>query len=145
MTLMMAKDMSQNKLTMTAPDFDRLKHLVESPQYRVSHAALLMVLQHELDRTEVVPPTRVPKGVVTMHSTVRVRDIKSGDVETYTVVYPDEAAIDDGKLSVLAPLGAALLGTRAGHVVEVAAPAGVRRIKVKRVIYQPEAAGDYHL
>jgi regulator of nucleoside diphosphate kinase len=80
-----------------------------------------------------------------MHARVRVRDLRSGETETYTLVYPDEADIDDGKLSVLAPLGAALLGTRAGRVVEVAAPAGPRRVKVERVLYQPEAVGDYHL
>jgi regulator of nucleoside diphosphate kinase len=145
MTLMTTKVSSQDRLTMTAPDFDRLKHLVESPQYRVSHAALLTTLKQELDRTEVVPPTTVPRDVVTMHATVRVRDLKSGEPETYTLVYPEEADIDDGKLSVLAPLGAALLGTRAGQVVEVAAPVGLRRIKLERVLYQPEAAGDYHL
>ena len=145
MSLMTVRDVSPNKLTMTAADFDRLNHLVESPQYRVSHAALLATLKQELDRSEVVPPNSVPRGVVTMHSRVRVRDLKGGDTETYTLVYPDEADIDDGKLSVLAPLGAALLGTRAGRVVEVAAPGGPRRVKVERVLYQPEAAGDYHL
>ena len=145
MTLMTTNVASQDRLTMTASDFDRLSHLLESPQYRVSHAALLTALKQELDRSEVVPPSSVPKGVVTMHSQVRMRDLKTRDTETYTLVYPDEADIDEGKLSVLAPLGVALLGTRAGQVVEVAAPAGLRRIKVERVLYQPEAAGDYHL
>ena len=145
MTLMTRNNALQDKLTMTAPDFDRLKHLIESPQYRVSHGALLMTLKQELDRSEVVPPASVPRGVVTMHSRVRVRDLRTDEPETYTLVYPDEADINEGRLSVLAPLGAALLGTRAGQVVEVAAPAGLRRIKVERVLYQPEAAGDYHL
>lgn len=145
MTLMTRNNALHDKLTMTAPDFDRLKHLIESPQYRVSHGALLMTLKQELDRSEVVPPASVPRGVVTMHSRVRVRDLRTDEPETYTLVYPDEADINEGRLSVLAPLGAALLGTRAGQVVEVAAPAGLRRIKVERVLYQPEAAGAYHL
>jgi regulator of nucleoside diphosphate kinase len=145
MTLMTRNNALQDKLTMTAPDFDRLKHLIESPQYRVSHGALLTTLKQELDRSEVVPPATIPKRVVTMHSRVRVRDLETGEPETYTLVYPEEADINEGKLSVLAPLGAALLGTRAGQVIEVAAPARLRQIKVERVLYQPEAAGDYHL
>ena len=145
MTLMTRNNALQDKLTMTAPDFDRLKHLIESPQYRVSHGALLMTLKQELDRSEVVPPASVPRGVVTMHSRVRVRDLRTDEPETYTLVYPDEADINEGKLSVLAPLGTALLGTRVGDVVEFDAPAGTRRLKVERVLYQPEASGDFHL
>jgi regulator of nucleoside diphosphate kinase len=76
---------------------------------------------------------------------VRVSDPKSGEVETYTLVYPDAADITEGKLSVLAPMGAALLGAREGHVVKFETPGGVRRVKVMKVVYQPETAGDFHL
>ena len=132
-------------LLITEPDFDRLKHLLGSPRYRTTHSVLLMALEAELVRGEVVAPDRIPKGVVTMHSRVRVRDLEDDEKETYTLVYPDEADINDGKLSVLAPLGTALLGTRVGDVVAFAAPAGTRRLKIERVLYQPEAAGDLHL
>ena len=136
---------SEKELVITEADFDRLKHLVESPRYRTTHAMLLMALKQELDRGTVVAPGEVPKGIVTMHSRVRVRDLQEDEPETYTLVYPDEADIDNGKLSILAPLGTALLGTRVGDVVEFDAPAGTRRLKVERVLYQPEAAGDFHL
>ena len=132
-------------VVITEVDFDRLKHLLESPRYRATHPVLLRTLQQELDRGTVVDPGSVPKGVVTMHSRVRVRDLGSGESETYTLVYPDEADIIAGKLSVLAPLGIALLGARVGQVVEFTAPAGPRRLKVERVLYQPEGAGDFHL
>jgi regulator of nucleoside diphosphate kinase len=137
--------MAERNIVITEADFDRLKHLAESPRYRTTHAMLLMSLKAELDRGEVVPAGRVPKGVVTMHSRVRVRDLGDDEAESYTLVYPDEADINEGKLSVLAPLGTALLGTRVGHVVEFDAPAGTRRLKVERLVYQPEAAGDLHL
>src|SRR5688500_15548048 len=137
--------MSDKRLVITEADFDRLKHLVESPKYRTTHAMLLFGLKEELDRGTVVAPGHVPKGVVTMHSRVRIRDVQQDEVETYTLVYPDEADINEGKLSVLAPLGTALLGTRVGDVVEFDAPAGTRRLKVERILYQPEAAGDFHL
>jgi len=137
--------MEELGLVITEADFDRLKHLLESPRYRATHFASLMVLKDELDRARVVAAHDVPKGVVTMHSRVRVRDVRAGESETYTLVYPDEADILAGRLSVLAPLGIALLGARVGQVVEFDAPAGPRRLKVEKVLYQPEGAGDFHL
>ncbi len=136
---------TRNELLVTEADFDRLKHLLESPRYRVTHAMLIPTLREGLERSRVVEPESVPKGVVTMHSKVKVRDLKAGESETYTLVFPDDADINEGRLSVLAPLGAALLGARVGDVVEFAAPAGTRRLKVEKVLYQPEAAGDFHL
>ena len=132
-------------ILITQADFDRLQGLVESPRYRATHAASLIVLKDELGRGNVVAANEVPRGVVTMHSQVRVRDPKADESETYTLVYPDEADINQGKLSVLAPLGIALLGTKVGQVVSFDAPAGQRRLKVEKILYQPEAAGDFHL
>jgi regulator of nucleoside diphosphate kinase len=80
-----------------------------------------------------------------MHSRVQVLDVKSGESETYTLVYPDEADIDEGKLSILAPLGTALLGTRIGQTIKFEAPAGTRKLRIEKILYQPEAAGDFHL
>lgn len=126
-------------------DFDRLNDLVQSPRFRASHAPMVATLQQELARGELVAPTSVPHGVVTMHTQVRFRDLATGERETYTVVYPEEADVNEGKLSVLAPLGTALLGTKAGDVVDCCAPGGKRRLKIEKILYQPEAAGDYHL
>src|SRR6185503_2510475 len=109
---------STNEIVITAADFDRLRGLFDSPRYRSTQAPLLLALREELDRGQVVPVEAVPKGVVTMHSQVRVRDLKAQESETYTLVYPDEADINENKLSVLAPLGMALLGTGVGQVVE---------------------------
>ena len=143
--MIMRSVLSDRRLVITEFDYDRLRHLVESPKYRTTHAVLIGALKEELERGRVVAPGAVPKGVVTMRSRVRVRDLKADDTETYALVYPEEADIELGKLSVLAPLGTALLGTRVGDVVEFDAPAGTRRLKVERVLYQPEAAGDFHL
>lgn len=132
-------------VVITEADFDRLNQLIESPRYRVTHSTLLAGLKAELDRREVVPALDVPKRVITMRSRARVRDLSTGESEIYTLVYPEEADINQGKLSVLAPLGTALLGTSAGQMVSVKVPAGIRRLKVERILYQPEAAGDLHL
>lgn len=136
---------SAKEIVITAADFDRLRGLVDSPRYRSTHWPLLQALREELDRGQVVPADAVPRGVVTMHSRVRVRDLKGRESETYTLVYPDQADINENKLSVLAPLGMALLGTRVGQVVNFDAPAGRRRLKIERILYQPEARGDFHL
>ena len=136
---------STNEIVITAADFDRLRGLLDSPRYRSTQAPLLLALREELDRGQIVPAEAVPKGVVTMHSQVRVRDLKAQESETYTLVYPDEADINENKLSVLAPLGMALLGTRVGQIVKFDAPAGPRRLKIEKILYQPESSGDFHL
>ncbi|MCC6239068.1 MAG: nucleoside diphosphate kinase regulator [Phycisphaerales bacterium] len=136
---------SNRQIVITESDFDRLKALVESPRYRETHASLLAVLRQELDRCLVVPAGQVPPQVVTMRSTVSVRDLRFDESDTYTLVYPEEADIDNGRLSVLAPLGTALLGVRLGQTIKFDAPAGTRRLKIEKIHYQPESAGDYHL
>ena len=125
-------------------DFDRLNDLFHSAWLRATRAPLVAVEQ-ELARAEVVAPTKVPKGVVTMNSRVRFRDLGSDERETYTLVYPEAADVDAGKLSVLAPLGTVLLGAKVGDVVECRTPGGVRGLKIEKLLYQPETAGDYHL
>lgn len=123
----------------TATDFDRLRHLLDT--HRQSDATL----RRELQRRTVVAPTQVDRDVVTMHSQVRVRDLRLDETDVYTLVYPDEADLESGRVSVLAPIGTALLGARVGQVVRFEAPSGTRRLRVEQILYQPEAAGDYHL
>lgn len=137
--------MNGRTVVLNERDFDRLSGVLHSPRFRVTHAPMVAALERELERGDVVAPREVPKGVVTMNSRVRFRDLASRERETYTLVYPADADVENGRLSVLAPLGAALLGARVGDVVECRTPGGVRRLTVERVLYQPEAAGDFHL
>jgi regulator of nucleoside diphosphate kinase len=74
-----------------------------------------------------------------------VRDLDSGKVITFTLVFPSDADVEQDKISVLAPLGTAVLGYRLGDTFEWRMPGRVRRLKLEQVLYQPEAAGDYHL
>lgn len=137
--------MTAKQIVVTKADFDRLHALLDSPRYKSAFAASLATLKEELERGRIVATEDIPKNVVTMHAQVVVRDVKSDESETYTLVYPDEADIDEGRLSVLAPLGIALLGTKTGSTVSFTAPAGTRKVKVGKILYQPEAAGDFHL
>ena len=74
----------------------------------------------------------------------RLHDLDSGEDFVYTLVFPARADSASGKMSILAPLGIAVLGCRVGDTVEWEAPAGRKRLKVKKIVYQPEAEGNYH-
>jgi regulator of nucleoside diphosphate kinase len=137
--------MFRRKTTITRPDRDRLKVATQSKANLLRWGLFVDELLREIDRARVIDPARVPHDVVTMHSTVRVRDPKRGRPEVYTLVYPDEAAPRQGKLSVLAPVGTALLGRRVGDVVWVQTADGVRSIAVEAILYQPEAAARQEL
>lgn len=131
----------RDRIYITEADFDRLRRLIDGLRaggsFDYEHLA---TLEEELDRAEIVEPTAVPSDVVTMNSVVRLKDLDSGDVLTYKLLFPTQARTGNG-ISVLAPIGTAILGYREGDVIEWRVPKGIRRLKVLEVLYQPEAAG----
>jgi len=80
-----------------------------------------------------------------MNSRVHLVDLDTQEEMVYTLVFPQDAEISQSKISVLAPIGTAMLGYRVGDTFTWQVPDGVRRLQVKKVLYQPEASGDYHL
>ena len=97
-------------------------------------------LRAELERAIVVAPEAIRSSVVTMYSQVRYLDQSDGVCRQIQIVYPEDADIDQGKVSVLAPVGAALLGLEAGQAIDWRFPGGAtRRLRVEEVLYQPEA------
>lgn len=126
-------------------DLDRLQALIQqaNPQSRDKHH--LQKLSEELERAEIVSPEEIPHDVITMNSKIRLKDEDTGEEITYTLVFPRYADIQNRKISILAPIGTALIGYRVGDIIEWNVPAGLRRLKVEEILYQPEAAGDYHL
>lgn len=131
----------------TMPDHERLTKLIELTREREGDAnrEYLNRLEEELERAEVVEPKDIPPDVITMRSTVSLKDLDTGAKTIYWLAFPPEASYDEGKISVLAPVGTAMLGYRRGDVIEWEVPSGVRRLRVEKVLYQPEAKGDYHL
>jgi regulator of nucleoside diphosphate kinase len=99
-------------------------------------------LAEEVRRAVIVPPDEVPSDVITMNSHADLVDLDTGETLTFTLVFPQDASLEDNKISVLAPIGAGMLGYRVGDEFEWNVPQGVRRMKVAKVHYQPEAAGD---
>ncbi len=132
-------------IVVTSEDLARLRLLLDSTLRRRRWEELhLRALAEELESADVVEPEQVPGDVVTMRSRVRVLDMVSGEQLTYTICYPSEANLEAGRLSVLAPVGTALLGYRVGDVVEWPVPGGVRVLKVLELLHQPEAAARPH-
>jgi len=98
-------------------------------------------LEAELDRAHVVDAKKMPADVITLNSRAVLRDLDTNEEMTYTLVFPGQAKLEEGRISVLAPIGTAMLGYRVGDVIEWKVPAGIRRLKVEKLLYQPEAAG----
>ena len=136
------------QIYITAQDKDRLLDCLSvlraSPDKReLPH---IQYLEEEVERAQVIPDARsTPTDVVTMRSRVRLTDEATQAQTEWTLVYPSERAPEDGCVSVLAPLGAAMLGYRVGDSFEVDLPKGRARFLVEAITYQPESAGDYGL
>ena len=137
----------KTNIYITKPDHERLTKLIEIAREREGDAnrKYLDSLEEELERAEVVKQKDIPPDVITMRSTVRLRDLDTSEGMTYQLTFPTEANFDEGKISVLAPIGTAMIGYRRGDVIEWEVPSGVRRLRVEDVLYQPEAKGEYHL
>ena len=138
--------MNEKQIVITELDRKRLVDLIisaQSGEYRGS--VYLDQLRGELNRAQIVTPQDIPADTITMNSKVALLDLDTREEEIYTLVYPENADSAEGKISILAPVGTAMLGYRVGDVFEWDVPAGKRRLKVDRILYQPESAGDFDL
>jgi len=132
----------KHRIFITQEDMQRLTDLLASAE-RMSNRDLehLWLLRQELEDAEIVASDEIPADVVTMNSRVRIKDMDSGREAIYVLVFPRDADVAQGRISILAPIGTAIIGYRAGDVIVWAVPAGKKRLKVQEVLYQPEAAG----
>ena len=123
-------------------DCERLEALLEAPG---SAALDTSALEAELARAQILEPAQMPADVITMNSTARFRDESTGEERELTLVYPRDADGSPDKVSILAPVGSALLGLRAGQTIDWPLPGGrSTRLQVLGIRYQPEAAGEFH-
>ncbi|HOX55623.1 MAG TPA: nucleoside diphosphate kinase regulator [Candidatus Paceibacterota bacterium] len=134
--------MNPRVIYITEADLQRLRPLVEGIKNSRDD---LRALEAELKQARIVTPADVPPDVITMNSKARLRDLDTGEEMTFTVVFPGNASIEHDKISVVAPIGTAMLGHRVGDEFEWQVPAGLVRLRVEEVLYQPEAAGHFHL
>lgn len=129
-------------------DFDlkRFKWLI-SNSYRFGNIdkQYLMELSDGLEQAVVVQPQEIPSDVVTMNSKVRIKYLDTDEEKTFTIVFPFDADIRQEKLSILAPLGVAVIGCRVGDEAQWETPAGKRKVRIEEILYQPEAAGYFYI
>lgn len=127
---------NQENLIMTENDFQKLSSLIKTANSDVAD-----LLEEELGRASVVPDDNLPKDVVSMNSKVRFQDLDTGTESVVILVYPHEANIDENKVSILAPVGSALIGLRVGQVIQWPVPNEKgRTLKVISILSQPTLA-----
>lgn len=138
--------MATRDIYITEHDLDRLQRLMQVMSGRDrKDKPYVDKLEEELDRAHVVAPDQIPPDVITMNSKVRLQDLRTGEEIAYVLVFPGKANAAANAISILAPVGTALLGYREGDLIEWEAPAGTRSLRVLEVVYQPERAGDFRL
>jgi regulator of nucleoside diphosphate kinase len=138
--------MTERKIHITEFDNKRLRDLLTEASYSEYRGSeYLDDLEQELDRAMIVDPKKVPPDLVTMNSQVRLEDLDTGEEMVYTLVFPEDADHTHNKISILAPIGTAMLGYRVGDIFEWKVPEGLSKMKIKEILYQPESSGDYHL
>lgn len=128
-------------------DLDRLKELISVVKVfgRKEWQDSADALDRELTEARVISPREVPADVVTMNSRVRIRDCKGGADQVVVLVFPRDLHAHPANVCILDPLGLGLFGRRIGDVYEVQGKRGELRYQVEEILYQPEAAGDYHI
>jgi regulator of nucleoside diphosphate kinase len=128
-------------ITVTDRDYDQLATLIEAAAVSTGHRPT--ELEQELERARIVPVAAVPADVVTMNSTLTYEDLETGQRRTVTLVMPKDADIDEGRVSILTPVGAALIGLKVGETIERTLRDGTRHhLRLEALHHQPEAAGE---
>lgn len=139
--------MAERQIYITEHDMERLQELIPFAKdfTRRKDEPYVEMLREELSRARVVLSKDIPANVVTMNSRIRIKMMDTGEEMTYTLVFPADAELGENRISILAPIGTALLGYQLGDTVEWDVPKGKARFRIEEILYQPEAAGDYHL
>ena len=129
--------MTRRSIIVADADMDRLSRLVRALKHSLFRdQQQLELLDQTLESAEVRFSARVPRDIIRMNSRVRVFDFDTRQKEIYTLVFPEDANFSRGMISVLAPLGIALLGRKRGDVIEARVPGGTRRLRVERVLHR---------
>lgn len=102
-------------------------------------------LNYELENAEIMEPRNIPRDVVTMNSEVKISFVNYPEQVKLKIVYPEEASIKEGKISVFSPIANALLGRKAGDYISWIVPSGGTSFRIDEILYQPEASGHYNI
>lgn len=138
--------MPKKNIYITEHDAARLRALIASArEFGHEEEKYLKQLELEINRSLIVKPKEIPSDIITMNSEIHLIDLETNEETVYKLVFPDAADPAQGRISILAPIGTALLGYQVGDIIDWEVPAGNVKFKIERITYQPEAAGDYNL
>ncbi len=127
-------------------DFQRIqKNISDARSSKSISADEAERLINELNSAKVVEPTEIPDDVVTMNSVVKITFVNTNKQLKLAIVYPGQADIKENKISIFSPVATALIGYRVGDLIDWVVPAGMTKIRIDEIVYQPEASGDYDL
>lgn len=133
------------KMFITFNDYQRILGLIELASLRNKTPEVVEKLMHEIKAAKMLAQENISKDIITMNSRALLTDLASGKSIEITVTYPQDADNLQRKVSVFSTIGLALLGSRVGDIVSWKVPAGIGKFRVEKLIYQPEAVGDFHL
>lgn len=133
------------RVIITDADQQRLLKLIEDQRHEAGGAAAASIqkLEGELKKAMIVPPRNLPREAISMNTRALIQ--LNGKDKEVSLVYPKDADWGAGRLSIFSPVGTALLGYCEGDSIRWTVPSGTTEIQIKKILYQPEAAGDYHL
>lgn len=138
----MNNTLNDRRIVLSDPDRRRLQVLVELAEREFPRGdKYLQALKSKLLHASVAPHRKMPPDVITMNSRVLLYDLDLEESEEYTLVYPEDADLTLDRISVLAPIGTAILGHRIGDIVEWHVPAGLRQLRVEAVVQQARRNG----
>lgn len=135
----------KDKVCITRYDYDRLMNVVQEHQNINKTGTNVQDFLKELKRARKINSCSIPSDYVTMNSVFEIKNLGKPETHQFRLVFPNEADIENHNISVLAPVGTAVLGCRVGDVIKWNFPSGEKYYQITRIIYQPEANGDFHL
>ena len=132
------------KLILNRLDYYRIKKCInDAKQINSINASEAESLMTELNSAKIVDPKKIPSDVVTMNSIVKISFLNDNKNIEFQIVYPEQANLKERKISIFSPIDTALIGYKVNDEIEWLVPAGLTRIKIDEIIYQPEASGHY--
>lgn len=135
-----------SKIILNRIDYARIKKSIsDAKQFKSISNAEAEKLINELDSATIVEPEAIPSNVVTMNSIVKIRFVNTDKEVQFQIVYPHLANVKENKISIFSPIATALIGYKVKDEIEWIVPAGLTKLRIEKIIYQPEASGDYDL
>ena len=135
-----------SELIINRLDYARIKKCInDAKQFNSISNVGAEKLLNELNSGKIIEPNEIPSNVVTMNSIVKLSFVDTNKEVQFQIVYPPQANIKENKISIFSPIATALIGYKEKDEIEWIVPAGLTKIRIDEIVYQPEAAGDYDL